>query len=393
MDLFDAARTGDLTAVEALLTNGVDVNARDAGDNATALHWAAAAGALDVVRALTEAGGDVHGHDDDHLLSVIGWATCWAPHAHVADYLIDQGANHHIFSALALGLGDEVRRIVAAQPGALNQRMSRNEDYQLPLQFAVRNHQTEMVALLIELGADPLGIDGSGHFAADYATATGVDRAVLEAIRALTERELTSARRGGREPDLRFHDRLAALALHEFELADTVPGALQTMAKRGDLDAVNWLLERGAAPNAMWTHWGADVTALHLAAAHGHVAVVRALIDGGADSTLRDSMHDSDALGWAMYFKQPEVVALLQRDAPDEPINVVLEFAEHDPHVPELVEAFSNGWVVGIESRGGTVRLELETPGTSWGAAVTLVESRLDRLPFDWRSHASCKRP
>jgi ankyrin repeat protein len=393
MDLFDAARTGDLAAVQAFLGNGVDVNARDRGDNATALHWAAAAGALDVVRTLTEAGGDVHGHDDDHSLSVIGWATCWAPHAEVAEFLVERGARHHIFSAVALGLGDEVRRVVDEHPGALNQRMSRNEDYQLPLQFAVRNGQTEMVALLIELGADPLGIDGSGHFAADYATAVGVDRAVMEAIRALTERELVSARRGEREPDLRFHDRLAALALHEFELADVVPGALHTMAKRGDAEAVGWLLERGAAPDASWTHWGAEVTALHLAAAHGHVAVVHALLDAGADTTVRDSMHDSDALGWATYFKQSEIMQLLQREAPDEPINVVLEFGEHDPHVRELVDAFGNGWVVGIESRGGTVRLELETPGTSWGAAVTLVESRLDRLPFDWRSHARCMRP
>jgi hypothetical protein len=104
-------------------------------------------------------------------------------------------------------------------------------------------------------------------------------------------------------------------------------------------------------------------------------------------------MHDSDALGWATFFKQPDVITLLKRDAPEEPINVVLEFAEQDPHVPELVDAFGDGWLVGIESRGGLIRLELETPGTTWGAAVTLVETRLDRLPFDWRSHACCKRP
>src|SRR5918998_2392876 len=101
MELFDAARIGDLKAVEAILGNGVDVNARDAGDNATALHWAAAAGALDVVRALVDAGCDVHGHDDDHYLSVIGWATCWAPHAEVAEFLVQRGARHHIFSAVA----------------------------------------------------------------------------------------------------------------------------------------------------------------------------------------------------------------------------------------------------------------------------------------------------
>ena len=87
------------------------------------------------------------------------------------------------------------------------------------------------------------------------------------------------------------------------------------------------------------------------------------------------------------------MITLLARDEPDEPVNVVLEFGEHDPHVSELVEAFDDGWVVGITSRAGVVRLELETPGTTWGAAVTLVEGRLERLPFDWRSHASCRRP
>ena len=172
MDLFDAARTADLAAVEAQLGNGADVNARDEGDNATALHWAAAAGALDVVRALADAGGDVVGDGDDHNLCVIGWATCWAPHA---------GASPRSWSSAARATTSSARSRSASatrsarssprEPGALNQRMSRNEDYQLPLQFAVRNGLTDMVALLMELGADPLGVDGSGHFAADYATA------------------------------------------------------------------------------------------------------------------------------------------------------------------------------------------------------------------------------
>src|SRR5262245_17833862 len=138
MDLFDAARARDLKAVEELIASGVDVNARDEGDNASALHWAAAAGALDAVQALVDAGCDVIGEGDDHELYVIGWAACWEPHPAVAEFLIARGARHTIFSALALGLGDEVRRIVAERPGTLNQRMSRNEVHQLPLQFAVR---------------------------------------------------------------------------------------------------------------------------------------------------------------------------------------------------------------------------------------------------------------
>ena len=71
------------------------------------MHWAAAAGHVDVVRRLAEAGGDVIGHGDDHELDVIGWATCWddgddRDHRAIADFLVERGARHHIFSAVAL---------------------------------------------------------------------------------------------------------------------------------------------------------------------------------------------------------------------------------------------------------------------------------------------------
>ena len=132
-----------LTVVNVLLDHGLDVNARERGDNTYAMHWAAAAGNLDVVRRLADAGGDVIGHGDDHEMEVIGWASCWdgthdAAHRAVVDFLISRGAKHHIFSAVALNLADEVRRIVKENPSALNRRLSRNENNQTPLQFAVR---------------------------------------------------------------------------------------------------------------------------------------------------------------------------------------------------------------------------------------------------------------
>ena len=125
---------GHLAAVDLLLKRGLDVNTREKGDNTYAMHWAAAAGQLDVVRRLADAGGDVVGHGDDHELEVIGWATCWDgcdddAHRAVADFLVSRGARHHIFSAIAMNLADEVRRIVAAdsvcpQPAAESQRES-----------------------------------------------------------------------------------------------------------------------------------------------------------------------------------------------------------------------------------------------------------------------------
>lgn len=324
-----------LASVDLLLKRGLDVNVREKGDNTYAMHWAAAAGELDVVRRLAHAGGDVVGHGDDHELEVIGWATCWDgcdddAHRAVADFLVRQGARHHIFSAIAMNLADEVRRIVAEDPSALNRRMSRNEDHQLPLHFAVRIRRPEMVSLLVQLGADPLGVDGSGYPAAAYAMVPGVDRPVMEAIRSMTSAELLSAARGERRPQVRMMDLIAALALGEVETAARLwnesrsmnpaggpnAGVLHLMAKRGDARGVAWLLETGADPNVRWAHWDAEVTPLHLATLGDHPETVRLLLEGGADPTIRDSKHDSDALGWAEFFGHAKIVALLKASRP-----------------------------------------------------------------------------
>jgi len=313
-----AAFAGHLPAVDLLLKRGLDVNVREKGDNTYAMHWAAAAGHLDVVRRLADAGGDVVGHGDDHELEVIGWASCWdgaddAVHHAIADFLVSRGAHHHIFSAIAFSLEDEVRRIVAADPSALSRKQSHNEGFRLPLHFAVRQNRPEMVALLLELGADPLGKDGFGFPPAAYATTPDTDRRVSEAIRA----------RGGAA------DLFTLVALEEWEPAarllrenPTVVepggasfGVLHLMAKRGNAAAVSWLLEHGVNPNARWSHWDAEVTPLHLAVLGGHPAVVRALVAAGADPGIRDSMHDSDAIGWAEFFRRDEIVAILKTRA------------------------------------------------------------------------------
>ena len=326
-----AAFAGQFAAVNLLLERGLDVNAREKGDNTYAMHWAAAAGHLDVVRRLADAGGDVVGRGDDHELEVIGWTTCWdggddAAHRAVADLLLSRGARHHIFSAIALNLADDVRRIVAADPAALNRRMSRNENNQLPLHFAVRMNRPQMVALLLELGADPLAVDGAGMPAAIFATSPDVDRRVMEAIRAMTSAELVSARRGHRPPRVGTIDLVAALALSDWETAEGFVrenpelierdhargGALHLMAKRGNGAAVQWLLDHGADPNARWAHWDAQVTPLHLAVMQNHVEVVRTLLAAGADPSIRDTQHDSDAIGWAEFFQHPDIVRIFQ---------------------------------------------------------------------------------
>ena len=324
-----AASEGHLASVDLLLERGLDVNAREKGDNTYAMHWAAAGGYLDIVRRLADAGGDVVGHGDDHGLEVIGWASCWeggddAIHRSVVDFLVSRGARHHIYSAMSLNLADEVRRIVGADPSMLNSRMSRNENNQMPLHYAVRKNLGEMVALLLDLGADPLGVDASGMPAAAYATTPEMDREVMQRIRALTSSELVSAERGNRPARAGMMDLIANLALGDWETGERLlnenprlveVGVLHMMAKRGDVAAVKWLLDHGADPNARWAHWDADVTPLHLAVLEDHPDVVRLLLAAGADTTIRDSKHDSDALGWAEFFGRLEIVRMFRANS------------------------------------------------------------------------------
>jgi len=215
---------------------------------------------------------------------------------------------------------------VAANPGALNQRLSRNENHQTPLHFAIRMNKPEMVSLLIDLGADPLAVDGSGNPPSAYAHHVGIDRQIVEKIRAMTLAELDSAERGHRPANITMMDLVAALSLGDFEMADrlihsnpqvvashgTASGALHMMSMRNDARGVRWLLDHGADVNGIWTQWGSRVTALHLAAGGGHVEVVRALLDAGASTTILDSRFESDALGWARHFNLQEVVRILE---------------------------------------------------------------------------------
>jgi len=324
-----------LDVIDLLLKRGLDPNAREKGDNTYAMHWAAAAGALDVVKRLADADGDVVGHGDDHEMEVIGWASCWegtetSRHQAVRDFLIRRGAKHHIFSAIAIDDADEVRRIVAENPATLSSRQSRNENNRTPLQFAVAFRRPRMVALLIELGADPLGVDGWGMPVAAYADRPEIDRPVMEKIRALTERELLSAARGHRAANVGAMDLAASLALADHDTAErlvrenprvmeTSGGVLHLMAKRGDAASVRWLIAHGANPSGRWAHWDSEVTPLHLSCLTNHPNVARALLDGGADPSIKDTKHDSDALGWAEFFGRAEILDMLNTSQSQRP--------------------------------------------------------------------------
>jgi len=150
-----AAERGHLSCVEALLARGFDVDLRDRLDHATALHWAAYAGRRPGTERRIAAGADVEGAGDAHGLGVIGWATCLQDtHADVAEVLLAHGAKLSLFAAIALGRGEEVRRLVDRDPALLARQMSQFEHHRTPLHLAVIKNRPAMVDLLLQLGAD-----------------------------------------------------------------------------------------------------------------------------------------------------------------------------------------------------------------------------------------------
>ena len=71
----------------------------------------------------------------------------------------------------------------------------------------------------------------------------------------------------------------------------------------------------GADPNQRATFGGPQhgdgITALHLAAQNGRLGAIRALLDLGADPTVRDRLHDGTPASWAEHGGQAAARDLL----------------------------------------------------------------------------------
>ena len=191
--------------VRLLLDHGADPNARDVGDNATPLHFAAAGAPLESVRLLLDAGADVNGFGDLHESDVIGWAVGDGVDVRhdVVALLLEHGARHHIFSAIGMGDLDLVQAIVEENTDALSRRRSRFEQRQTPLHFALaapdglrtKPAQYDIAELLIELGADIEAEDARGRTPLAVAMLRGDVRAMqlLESAGAMQPRPVDAA--------------------------------------------------------------------------------------------------------------------------------------------------------------------------------------------------------
>jgi ankyrin repeat protein len=311
--LHKAAQNGHLAIVRLLLDRGADPDIRDEGDNATPMHFAAESGHLDIVKLLVERGADVNGFGDVHGWDIIGWATLHHhTHADVANYLLANGAQHNIFSAVATGDVDAIRNLAPIRRDVIDKPMAIWEARRRPLHLAVMKRQPKVIPVLLDFGADIEATDVNHLMPLDYATL----RNEKECTDILLSRGATisfpAAFALGRtdviEAELR-RDPNALKPGHRFAKL------LDMASEAGSGETIERLIASGAEvkpANDSASFGTKGFTPLHSAAWHGNLEAIRVLVKHGAPLDPRDATHNATPLGWANYARRTQAAKLLE---------------------------------------------------------------------------------
>lgn len=331
--LIDAVKRQDVTAIEALLRDGAEVNEAQ-GDGATVLHWAVYLDDAPTVRALLASGARVGVTNDLGVTPL--WLACNNGSATLVSVLLGAGANPNaalpsgetpLMTASRTGNADAVRALLAYGADVSAKETSHG---QTALMWAVAQRHSAVVAALLGHGASlrdrskayPQVISSSGN--ADRSGVYEIDQGGYTPL-------LFAARHG----DLASARLLVAAGADVGDVAAMGTSALVVAAHSGHGAVAEFLLEQGADPSAA----GAGYTALHAAVLRGEVALVDALLTNGADPDsslirgtparrvsadwgLPHSMIGATPLWLAARFREPKIMRALTEHGAN-PLTVV----------------------------------------------------------------------
>jgi ankyrin repeat protein len=196
----------------------------------------------------------------------------------IARLLLDRGAEVDALADMYGGQSTTMSMLVSSTP---------------PAQAGV---QVPLIDLLVDFGA-AVESRGAGAWTSPLMTALvfGFDDAAAALVRRGARVERLAAAAGlGRLDEAR--------ALLSAAAADERHRALALAAQHGHVEVVRLLLDAGEDPSRYNPKGGhAHSTPLHQAAIANHDAVVRLLVERGARLDIHDAIHKSTPLGWAEY--------------------------------------------------------------------------------------------
>jgi ankyrin repeat protein len=277
VDIHAAARLGMLVQLEELVSGDPSlVNARG-GDGQTPLHCASS---IEIAGYLLDHGADIDARDVDHESTPAQYMV--RDRQDIARYLVDRGARTDLLLAAALGDIRRVRDHLADDPMAIRTTVS--EEF-----FPKRNPRSGGSIYIWTLGAHK-----TAHIIAHEFKHEDVFQVLME--------HTPDGLKLGIACELGDEATVRALLATQPDLARTLGHherqRLAIAAQNNDEPAVRRMLDAGWSTDARGQH---GATALHWAAWHGNVAMVRELLHREALVDPVDGAYGGTPAGWTIY--------------------------------------------------------------------------------------------
>jgi ankyrin repeat protein len=322
-----AAENGHEAIAKLLMKKGAELNARAGKVGWTPLHLASMKGNQGVVNLLIQQRAE-HGVKDNKGWTARRFAEVKG-HKAITDLLLDENINDNLdvmvidhltpLHCLAMTREEPVTRMLVNNHANLNLEPEYDETNVgwVPLLWAAKNGQDELVQFLLNNGAD-INVEVGDHTPLDWAAKYGHAGVVIQLLDKISDINFNETKKDRPAPIHRAarngHALVVKLLLDsgvdiEAKVNELTP--LHNAAYNGHEAVVELLLDRGANINASGKKDRDADTPLTMALQGGYEAVALRLINSGADWTVPASWYGCKALHFAARWGLETVVQLL----------------------------------------------------------------------------------